>query len=616
MAAMRILFVVLSVCVLSSYLQSAEVTVYLDQPVGLQGMSFGTNELSNVFLDSSVASTRLAEVRTAYIRYWLPGSDTAKAPGLFDWRTLDIGIARILETGATPMICFEGIPDWMADVPTGKDLYNHPRDMDEWADYVLAVVDHCSQQGYPVGEWLWEIWNEPNISGYLLSEYLELYDAAATRLRSAYPGLQIGGPSTAFVPENWIVTILSGDHDIQFITWHTYGSWDPPGATPDHEYFTETHHYGELAASVQNWIDMYRPGLPNICGELNLNSYCCPIDDRIWQDMFIPYYASVMRHLLLNGCDVEMIFIGTDGAGPGYGLFLGLGPSAGQRSPGFYGKKLFGMAAPTGSELLNVEVTHSTDLEALATRTPRGRVFVLLINKTRSETPVELTVSGGTAPSAVWYSADQASFEDGGIDVQIASGSCTFPTTFSGYGLKAFEICTPGMDCDMDVDGAVDCQDNCPSLANPHQADQDNDGVGDDCDNCEEMPNSDQHDADGDSFGDACDVCPGFDDRIDADGDNVVDGCDNCLATAAGVHVALNGCATPLSDFDRDGDVDQADFGHFQACYTGSGRPSNDPVCFDARLDADTDIDQNDFGIFQGCMSGAGVPATPDCGDR
>lgn len=69
------------------------------------------------------------------------------------------------------------------------------------------------------------------------------------------------------------------------------------------------------------------------------------------------------------------------------------------------------------------------------------------------------------------------------------------------------------------------------------------------------------------------------------------------------------------ADMDRDGDVDQCDFGAFQACMTGSAVPQADPACLKARLDNDEDVDLNDFAIFQACMSGANVPANPRCAD-
>lgn len=66
-------------------------------------------------------------------------------------------------------------------------------------------------------------------------------------------------------------------------------------------------------------------------------------------------------------------------------------------------------------------------------------------------------------------------------------------------------------------------------------------------------------------------------------------------------------------DFDGDQDVDQEDFGHFQACITGQGQGPPSAGCADADLDADCDVDQDDFGLFQTCISGPSVPADPAC---
>jgi hypothetical protein len=68
-------------------------------------------------------------------------------------------------------------------------------------------------------------------------------------------------------------------------------------------------------------------------------------------------------------------------------------------------------------------------------------------------------------------------------------------------------------------------------------------------------------------------------------------------------------------DFDKDGDVDQADFGAFQACYSGQGIPQTRPECAGALLDDGQDVDQDDFLIFLECYSGPNVPADPNCAD-
>lgn len=66
-------------------------------------------------------------------------------------------------------------------------------------------------------------------------------------------------------------------------------------------------------------------------------------------------------------------------------------------------------------------------------------------------------------------------------------------------------------------------------------------------------------------------------------------------------------------DFDLDGDVDMTDFGHMQACLSGSAVPQTEPDCWQTLLDVDDDVDTTDLNLFLGCLSGAGVPADPDC---
>jgi hypothetical protein len=65
----------------------------------------------------------------------------------------------------------------------------------------------------------------------------------------------------------------------------------------------------------------------------------------------------------------------------------------------------------------------------------------------------------------------------------------------------------------------------------------------------------------------------------------------------------------PAADFDGDGDVDQEDFGHLQACLTVTGTGQVDAACADASLDGDLDVDEQDFALFAAHLSGPGVPA-------
>ena len=73
--------------------------------------------------------------------------------------------------------------------------------------------------------------------------------------------------------------------------------------------------------------------------------------------------------------------------------------------------------------------------------------------------------------------------------------------------------------------------------------------------------------------------------------------------------------ATPAGpgDFDRDGDVDQEDFGFIQTCLDAPFVVPGNPDCNQADFDGDTDVDQEDLTTFQDCMSGANVHADPGC---
>ena len=67
------------------------------------------------------------------------------------------------------------------------------------------------------------------------------------------------------------------------------------------------------------------------------------------------------------------------------------------------------------------------------------------------------------------------------------------------------------------------------------------------------------------------------------------------------------------ADMDFDGDVDQGDFGMFQACMSGPGHAVSDPACNNADLDGDGDVDGVDVGLFERCLSGAGTGSSINC---
>lgn len=101
--------------------------------------------------------------------------------------------------------------------------------------------------------------------------------------------------------------------------------------------------------------------------------------------------------------------------------------------------------------------------------------------------------------------------------------------------------------------------------------------------------------------------------------DGKLGGTYNATITVAGnawntdQHVAVSMIIRTVGpDVDGDGDVDQRDFGLFQACLTGAGQTVQ-PPCGIADFNNDGLVNQGDMTIFVDCLSGPDVLADKSC---
>jgi len=80
-----------------------------------------------------------------------------------------------------------------------------------------------------VRSWFFEVWNEPNLSGFWegadQKAYFKLYDLTANTIKALDPNLRVGGPSTAgaaWVPE-FLDHVAQSGTAVDFVTTHSYG---------------------------------------------------------------------------------------------------------------------------------------------------------------------------------------------------------------------------------------------------------------------------------------------------------------------------------------------------------------------------------------------------------
>lgn len=188
-----------------------------------------------------------------------PYYDFSVADRVYD-AIVEAGHLPLVELGFTPRAL---VPERAADSypyepsPTQYSAYEAglwsfpPKDFQRWGDLVGALVRHCVDRygERAVQDWLWELWNEPDISYWRgsVEEYCQLYETTVAAARAVLPGIQVGGPATTGDLRrggpDFLRTFLARcderDLPLDFVSFHTKGA-----------HFTPARHYGPVGMSA------------------------------------------------------------------------------------------------------------------------------------------------------------------------------------------------------------------------------------------------------------------------------------------------------------------------------------------------------------------------------
>jgi xylan 1,4-beta-xylosidase len=152
---------------------------------------------------------------------------------VYQWHQLDKIYDALLGLGLKPFVELNPMP---AALASGSQTMFHyrmnvtpPARWSEWYDLVRAFTLHCVERyGLPeVRSWHFEVWNEPNLSGFwsgTKEDYFQLYAHAARAVKSVDANLQVGGPASS--KAYWLNDLISYCHrekvPIDFISTHLY----------------------------------------------------------------------------------------------------------------------------------------------------------------------------------------------------------------------------------------------------------------------------------------------------------------------------------------------------------------------------------------------------------
>ncbi|WP_432546122.1 GH39 family glycosyl hydrolase [Kineococcus sp. SYSU DK004] len=107
-----------------------------------------------------------------------------------------------------------------------------PKDYEKWRGLVAAHAQHCLDRygAEEVGEWLWELWNEPDIFYWkgTTQQFCDLYTVTAEAVRSVLPDAKVGGPAVTGGGVQFLRDFLThtseNDVPLDFVSFHTKGS--------------------------------------------------------------------------------------------------------------------------------------------------------------------------------------------------------------------------------------------------------------------------------------------------------------------------------------------------------------------------------------------------------
>jgi xylan 1,4-beta-xylosidase len=153
---------------------------------------------------------------------------------IYNWQYIDLLYDYILSIGMKPFVELGFMPQALASgietVFWWKGNVTPPKSYEKWEKLIYELVMHFTRRyGHnEVSKWYFEVWNEPNLSGFFtgdMAEYFKLYEVTSKIIKNISSDYRVGGPSTAGC--GWVTEFIEFCYNnkvpADFLSTHTYG---------------------------------------------------------------------------------------------------------------------------------------------------------------------------------------------------------------------------------------------------------------------------------------------------------------------------------------------------------------------------------------------------------
>jgi xylan 1,4-beta-xylosidase len=205
-------------------------------------LSVGSDYPGTLIRDDSQAQLKMVadELGFRYIRFHAIFHDVLGTVRVedgktsYNWSKIDQLYDLLLARHIKPFVELGFTPQALATSNNSifywKGNTSHPKP-EGWRNLVDAFIRHIEARygKDEVRSWYFEVWNEPNLSGFWegadQKAYFKLFDLTSETIKAVDPALRVGGPSTAGAAwvREFLAHVKQSGAGVDFVTTHTYG---------------------------------------------------------------------------------------------------------------------------------------------------------------------------------------------------------------------------------------------------------------------------------------------------------------------------------------------------------------------------------------------------------
>ncbi len=366
--------------------------------------TFGSNDYEITSPEAAadrVYQSRLAELGINLIRIHYAGlCDRWANPATKTWDEAKIKAGYDASYPQKPTI-IQNIPGWPKWMTRNPDGLLDPSEYDNYATFCAQLVEILNQRQQRKIVY-WEPLNEQDVpyqKAGKLDELWKIYNKVAIAMKVKDPQIKIGGPTLTWDEPSRLGAFLQACRpNVDFISWHRYGSGDASESTD--KLMSYTPNYRTQVQEFRKVARQYIPdrSVPLLLGEYNINYNWQSGEKRQNTYVGAVWFASVLKHLADAGIDMATSWHLKDGV---FGL---IDPSNNLRPAATV--FAWGIKYLTG-KVIRTETDHPF-VEAIAVLQGDGARSLLLINKSAGLTKltVELTPEISQPESLPMFSLD------------------------------------------------------------------------------------------------------------------------------------------------------------------------------------------------------------------